>query len=945
MPLHVITGRANAGKTGRALGLVREALRDGLSPVLLLPGSPDVERARAELALEFPLGIKAMTFSGFVEAAWVSDGDGRSIVSAAKRRALLYAAAAGDEQATSGLVGLAEQCIARLCEQTGFAWRSQTPALDGPGAPLARLIRGYAQMLEASNLVELDEAASVLPVAGGEAWPPIVVHRFGDLGLAQESLFLRAADAGAQVAITLNWDEGFTGTEALSPLLERLSAAGATSECVVSQNTFGTADELVALEQNLLMPDARVAATGRVRLSMAEGYEAEAVRIAEEVSRLVMEEHVSPEHIAVLFRDPQRHEAFLRRAFAQAGIEADFDLETPFGSTGLGSSLLALLRFAARGERRDLLAFLKTRFSGVDPDRVAVLEANWRRWRVTEPADLVQAIAKEDPSCSTLVAGARRIAHAPVDEASAPDWTRMVRRLFATGYGRSGIELGPGAEVDAWAYGAAAEILADVAAMGASGVSVRELMEVFTKRSVTPRNVERPGCVQVGSVTRMRARRFTAVILGGLTSDEFPAAQSENLVPGSSAARVLAEFGGEAQGRTGAAYERLLMYQTLTRAKSHLVLSTCTADSDGEPLQVSPLLAEVLDLYRDGDQVLLQSERRSLAHIPRESADAGNSRESLRALALQGDEAHERVRAARRRASGRRAGLSVDRLLAVTAEREVFSASEIEAYLACPYGWFYSRVLRPEKLDREPGTADQGSFAHALLERFYAQRLEAGLGRVTIEQRKAATAGLRTVFDELTAAESEQRVEERIARREALRWAERIVSDDAEMFDGFEPLRLEWDFVSESVDMGGYRLSGRVDRVDTDGEGHALVMDYKRSSGATAAQMISQGKVQLPLYLRAVEIGLGLRPAGGVYRVLRKPENRGLVRGDLVSREGLVSRDLLAEDAFAATMAEALGLAADAVAGMRAGEIECSPLAPSSCSYCAAAPVCGKAGR
>ncbi len=945
MSLHVITGRANAGKTGRAYALVREALRDGSGPVLLLPGSPDVDRARAELAREFPLGIKTLTFREFVEAVWLSHGDGRRIVSAAQRRALLYAAAADDQCATAGLVGLAEQCIRRLCEQTGVAWRSHAPRADGHGAVLARLVCGYARRLQEENLVESDEAASMLPLDGGEAWPPIVVHRFGDLGVAQEALLLRAAAAGVSVTITLTWEEGFTGTEALSPLLQRLAAAGATTEIAVAEDTYGTADELVALERSLLVTGARVVPTGRVRRSMAEGYEAEAVRIADEVARLTVAENVNPEQIAVLFRDPARHETFLRRAFAEAGIRADFDLEKPFGSTGFGASLLALLRFAANGERSDLLAFLRTRFSGIDPDLVASLEAHWRRRRVTDPADLERAIAKEDTACSVLVADARRHARQPIGATSVSDWLRMMRCMFAAGYGRSGTQLGWGADVDAWAYGAAAEVLVDVAELGEAGVRVPELMEVLTERAVTPRNVERPGCIQVGSVTRMRARRFAAVILGGLTSDEFPSSQSESLTPGSAAARVLAEFGGVGEGRTGAAYERLLMYQTLTRAKSHLVLSTCTADSDGEPMQVSPLLAEVLDLYREGDEVSLRSEQRSLAHIPCESGGNGKGREVLRALALRGDSVDERVRAAARRASGRRPGLSMDRLLAATADREVFSASEIEAYLACPYGWFYTRVLRPEQLDREPGAAEQGVFVHGLLEQFYAQRIEAGRGRVTTEQRKDAVADLRAVFEERTATQPAYRVEERIARREGLRWAERIVGDDAEMFDGFEPVKLEWDFAAQGVDMGGYRLSGRVDRIDADGEGHALVMDYKRSSGATAAQMISQGKVQLPLYLRAVEIGLGLSPAGGIYRVLRKPENRGLTRCDIVSPKGLVSRDSLDEQAFVATLAGALGLASDAVAGMRAGAIDCAPLTAASCSHCVAAPVCRKASR
>jgi ATP-dependent helicase/nuclease subunit B len=298
--------------------------------------------------------------------------------------------------------------------------------------------------------------------------------------------------------------------------------------------------------------------------------------------------------------------------------------------------------------------------------------------------------------------------------------------------------------------------------------------------------------------------------------------------------------------------------------------------------------------------------------------------------------------AAARRARPRRAIVADPDLRRQLAEREVFSVSEIEAYLECPYRWFYERAVRADELERTWGAADQGEYAHALLHGTYARLFERGVKRVDLDTVTLAHDVLREVAEELGRAPGGSSVvEERVARAAAVAWAARVLGDDATMLPGFEPAYLEWEFGREErVELGSFAVRGRVDRIDVDSHGRAVVTDYKRSSAVTAANIVAKGKVQVPLYLAAVERSLGLTPVGGLYRVLRKREDRGLVRDDIAAGGGFVSTDVKSPEEFARIVGEGIALAEEAVAGMRDARITCAPRTPGDCAYCSAALVC-----
>src|SRR5690606_38585474 len=64
----------------------------------------------------------------------------------------------------------------------------------------------------------------------------------------------------------------------------------------------------------------------------------------------------------------------------------------------------------------------------------------------------------------------------------------------------------------------------------------------------------------------------------------------------------------------------------------------------------------------------------------------------------------------------------------------------------------------------------------------------------------------------------------------------------------------------------GYRFTGSIDRVDTDGEGNYVVIDYKSSGGSLKNydKWIENDDFQLAVYSQALESGLSDLPKGKV---------------------------------------------------------------------------------
>jgi hypothetical protein len=122
------------------------------------------------------------------------------------------------------------------------------------------------------------------------------------------------------------------------------------------------------------------------------------------------------------------------------------------------------------------------------------------------------------------------------------------------------------------------------------------------------------------------------------------------------------------------------------------------------------------------------------------------------------------------------------------------------------------------------------------------------------------------------------------------------------------------------------------------------VQYYKSGSHAhSAAQIESERKLQIPLYMLVLRDLVGIEPLGGIYRPLsgeRKP--RGLLRAE--EREegvpGFAKNDYLDEAAFWSQVERARELAVGIADRIRKGDVRHDPKSGDCPTWCELWPMC-----
>ncbi len=933
MGLTFITGVANAGKTGVVYDIFRGSLRRGGSPVLLLPSRPDVMRAADELSVEFPVGLRVHTFDEYISDQWASRGDGRRLLDG-QLADLLMAGLARQRGVSRGIARLATRCADRLADQTGADWRDAVPAAPGPAEALIDLLVAYARELTARDLLYPAEALRHLTATGWDDAGPLLFHRFTDFTHTQTRL-VEAAAPTREVLISLTWAPGRAPSASLDSFVANWPGAQIVE---IRGEKGGTDPALVALAGRIWESgQSALPLSPAITFGLAEGRDTQA-RLVAAIVRGEIERGVSPGAIAVAYRSLAPHLPHLISEFRRAGLKADFDAPISLGGTAFGRALGAALDFAICGERAALLTLMNSPFSGSSRDAMRATEARWRQRGITSPHALVRDVAAVSPTMGRILVDLQAVA----DRELTPDDLSAIARAAADIYALA--QAGDTHdEREGRAYGQTVRTLQAAALAGPAGIVLADVAAALAEVEVPPGETERPGRVQVGTVGRLRSRRFDVVVLAGLNAGEFPVAPAETLLPGTAVGRALAAFGGEGDDEGGADLERALFYHAVTRARRKLVLLGCATDEDGEGERLSPYLEEVADAYRDGSGSFPEH---VYVAAGQSAVEQGiGEREALRKDVLQPGRT-ARTEWARARARGLKPELRSPLLLSELAASDVFSATEIESYLGCPYAWFIGRQLRPESLDATEDARTQGDFAHQLLSAAYSRFAEEGIVRVEPQNVDRCAAIVDLVFAQVEAGFGDSTsFVGRADRLRTVQWAKRTIRTDAMLFPAFRPEYREWRFGlgdTEPVDLGDFKLRGAVDRIDVDERGRAIVTDYKRSSATPAAKMIGDGKVQLPLYMAAVSARLGLKPVAGVYRILKGDGHRGIALKGAVEWP-FTGTDALESGAFEDALDACLSMAKDAVAGIRAAEIPRAPRTEQRCLTCSAAALCGGA--
>jgi RecB family exonuclease len=388
------------------------------------------------------------------------------------------------------------------------------------------------------------------------------------------------------------------------------------------------------------------------------------------------------------------------------------------------------------------------------------------------------------------------------------------------------------------------------------------------------------------------------------------------------------------------------------------------ASDEGSPRQPSPFWDEVRSSFRPED---VRVARRPLSRLTWPLHEAPSERERLRALAVTAaDDPAEARSIARANGWERR----LDRALAAfsrptrlrhplvleeLAQKQVFGATELEVFADCSSMWFVDRLIAPRQIDGEVDARLRGSIAHSALNKFYAGLPKAvGAERVSPEVLDDALRFMNECLDEALVGGMRLDVDE-LERRELdlglRRDLEELVRAEAESPLPLVPKYFEVSFGSErstrgGLDLGGFSLSGKIDRVDVDPHSaRGIVWDYKSGKTVLSAQKIeSERRLQIPLYMLVLRDLVGIEPLGGLYRALAgQRDARGLLRAEAKDDglPGFAANDYLEEDAFWGQIDRAKELARELVGRIRDGDVRHDPKGASGCpSWCELGPMC-----
>ena len=672
--------------------------------------------------------------------------------------------------------------------------------------------------------------------------------------------------------------------------------------------------------------------------------------VAEELLALIRG-GTRPEEIALVCPRVEPYRASLETALGSLGVPYSIEGRIRFDQTELGRALLSLLRFAWQGGGRgELYGFLRSPYSGLARASVDWIEGRLRG-RAVEAGDRTEeeTMRLRDghplPPLELL-----RKAQSPLD--SVQDLARFMLRAA---HGLDSPPVGEGSRQDLRAFEALSRLVGELEGWRALGGSLTP-DEILSALERTSCSGIRGGPSEAGWVDLLRARtrRYEIVFVLGLEEGTLPRRGESSPFLDEEEARELDSRLRHSRLAKPDPVERdrYLFYTACTRATRRLYLVREAANDEGGPREPSPFWDEVRDLFAE-DEVRRATTRRPLSALTWPVEQAPTDRERLRALAslVPADEEAARSLAQANgwerqldRALGafeRRTRLSHPLVLEELRAKTSFGVTELETFADCSSIWFVDRLVGPRTIDQVVDPRLRGQVAHSALHKFFVgipKRL--GVEKLGPEQLDEALELLRECLSEAMAGVRMELTD--LQRRELeqglLRDLEAFLRDEAASELQLVPRRFEVSFGSErspqelqrGLDLGTFTLSGKIDRIDLDPfSARGIVQDYKSGKTAhSAAQIESELKLQIPLYMLVLRDLVGVEPLGGIYRALSgKRDARGLLRAEAKEDgvPGFSRNDYLDEEPFWGQVERAEELARGFVERIRGGDVRHDP--------------------
>jgi RecB family exonuclease len=807
-------------------------------------GKPRVFLASLRAAPHFGVGAGATTLE-----RWARTPPTLVATPLARRRALVAAVAEAEGVATGDAAGAAAVAGPAVRELLRFADLDAPPAdLDPRLARWWAVARRYRAALDAAGSVDPAEALRRATARWRAAGlPPAPVALLGHLDLAPDELDAVDALAGPGSVVLLPHDPPWT--DANDAARAALRGRGWVE---VRVDDAAPWPEVVALAPATPEVEARWAVAEAKRL-LASGW--------------------APGDVVLTARDVAAYAAPLRAAARAAGVPLRIDRWRPLAATTAGAPAVAWLEAVAqRGAFEATLAWLAhprvARLTADDVDAV-------RRWR---PND-ARAWARVDGAAAAALAWPER--------ATPGAW----RELLEAGW--TGLGVAPAADPVSGDPDPAANVadpfadptlagpwrdalasLADLAdpagrvARAAALGALRDALHAESVRDDGGADGAAAAPLTLRPIEALADARAPHVLLLGAVDGALPTVTPDDPVLGFHDRAALAAAGVPL--RTAGQFARLeaLRFWGVRRAATERLWIGVPAQTGRDARLPSPFLARLGVAPR-------------VVGEPPPASPAAFRAAALRAFDAVPD-AVDPVLPWARRAYAQALAREVEPRwgpddgfpgLGVDPDAQSWSATQLTLVGSCRFRWWVQRVwgvAAPEEGATELTPLLEGRLYHGALE----GALKGAVGLTGAAARAAAAAALDAAFERSERREGIADVVPHWSRRrdDHLAHLRALVAAPAFLPDDHEVVKIESRF--EGI-WHGWRVSGRVDRIDRTPDGVRLV-DYKLGSGrplgARDAELQPTLDLQLPLYVdvAAPQHAPGERVAGAAYLSLRK---------------------------------------------------------------------------
>lgn len=855
---------------------------------------------------EWAFGAKAEGIGSWIESQWTLWGDGRSLASKTQRLvACLAVLESRDDAKLSPTWGMASLLVELADEVLGSVEFDEV--LEGSAYAeehregLVEALRAYEAALARAGLVDPGRACSLLSV--------------------QEEL----ANTGDEACVY--------GVEP-SAAQKRLLAA-----------SFGESIAYRREPSSIVRVDEGVS----VQFAFPSGRYAEPFLLADSIERFARDGRV-----LATAKSPFDLYGSIAPALSRRGISCQAHARRPWRQTDFGRAYFAADAIAETDsfDSRACSDYLLNPFSGVSSSRAYAFDASVRRDRLVQKEECLERLRSLSRSFEFF-----EELTASVDADALLDYFSDC--VYAMQEGEAYVA----EQLDA--VRVLREVMASARMLGAESRTVRCVLEHATV-NVSRTNCEtdaagvcicEPFCVET-----LDEVAWETVVMCDMDNVSFPAKQTDN------AALSFARELGIARERHAMDDMRQAFVEASRRARGRFVIERCLNNESADPTYPAAAVEEFVDCYRlDPTDASEVDNKYALPPCFLESVIGRGEEKLYENAAVSRDAQPLSARVEKTRLDRIESDLSRS-LIVLPREAKrgkavcdpCFSASQIESYLECPQKWFALRRLRLDELDEGFGAVQMGDFSHNVFEAFYKRFQSEVAPKVTPDSLDRA----REIMEDAIARHAEEQYAmkpssnrlvpvDAFEKRELEELGSKLVSfldRETLLLPSFSPYAFEFEIpATNAVEYAGYRVMGKIDRIDVDDRGRAVVIDYKSSLSSDydlyesqkKGGALQEGKVQALVYAQALRRMLGLEVVGALYVGYgRLPKVSGALDRSVEPAEvaGLRAQTCVYRGDFGDEFSSLLDATEERIAAsldrLMKGCIEARPSSSKACSYC-----------